>query len=198
MEIGWPGSVADGRVFRLSHLSTKYEEVLSGLGTEPLPSGDGVTEQIPAFILGDSAYANRRHFVTTYANGELDNDPSIRCLNGRLGAARALVENAFALFKARCQLFEKPLRSAAQDLPFAMHLITSACVLHNFLIDRDDHEVSEAAIEQQVMKLREMKRGIAENGIRDMMDVGEDEDEWVEPEEPTRHALLRHVMYSGS
>jgi DDE superfamily endonuclease len=201
VEIGWPGSVADSRVFRLSHLSAQYEEVLSKLGTTPLPSGNGIIEQIPAFILGDSAYTNRRHFVTTYTLDEVDTDNAIRRLNGRLGAARSIVENAFALFKARCQLFEKPLRSAAQDLPFAMHLIASACVLHNFLIDQQDGEVSETSIEQQVEKLRKMKRDVLDgDGNMSSMNDGDAEDMqdiFMEPEEQTRQALLRHVMSGG-
>jgi len=65
VEIGWPGSVGDNRVFDNSYLSHHYEGFLAELGTTLLATGDDVSENIPAFILGDSAYRNTRHFVTT-------------------------------------------------------------------------------------------------------------------------------------
>ena len=52
------------------------------------------------------------------------------------------------------QIFEKPLRSATEDLPFALHLIASICILHNFLIDVQDQvheeEIPMQEIEEQL------------------------------------------------
>jgi len=74
-------------------------------------------------------------------------------LNFRLSKAQYLVENAFGLLKGQFQIFEKPLRCATKDLPFAVHLIASICVIHNFLIDIQDRfaeeEVSMQEIEEQ-------------------------------------------------
>ena len=95
-------------------------------------------EDIPAFILGDSAYKNCRHFVTTYKVTECDADRTVRHLNFHLSKARYVVEHAFGLLKGRFQIFEKPLRCAAEDLPFSVHLIASIMVMHNFLIDTRD------------------------------------------------------------
>jgi len=51
VEIGWPGSVADSRIFDNSYLSHHYERVLAELGTTLLATGDnGAEENIPAFI----------------------------------------------------------------------------------------------------------------------------------------------------
>jgi hypothetical protein len=103
-----------------------------------LATGADLEEDIPPFILGDSAYRNTCHFVTTYKVTECDADPAIRRLNFHLSKARYVVEHAFGILKGRFQIFEKPLRCAAEDLPFSVHLIVSIMVMHNFLIDTRD------------------------------------------------------------
>jgi len=145
LEIGWPGSVGDCRIFENSYLKGKYEEELAQLGTTSLMTEEGNNEEIPAFILGDSAYRNSRHMVTTYKVTECNADRSIRHLNFSLSKARYQVEHAFGLLKGRFQVFEKPLRSASEDLPFSIRLIASICIIHNFLID-DRDAVPEADI----------------------------------------------------
>jgi DDE superfamily endonuclease len=65
LEIGWPGSVGDSRLFQNSSLNQRYEKELRELGTMLMAMGNNVEEDIPAFILGDSAYRNSRHLVTT-------------------------------------------------------------------------------------------------------------------------------------
>src|SRR5436309_14737178 len=65
LEIGWPGSVGDCRIFKNSYLNGKYEE-LAKLGMAPLMMGKDINEEIPVFILGNSAYRNSCHMVTTY------------------------------------------------------------------------------------------------------------------------------------
>ena len=147
LEIGWPGSVGDCRIFENSYLKGKYEEELAQLGTTSLMTGEDNDEEIPAFILGDSAYRNSRHMVTTYKVTECNADRSVRHLNFALSKARYQVEHAFGLLKGRFQIFEKPLRSAGEDLPFSVRLIASICIIHNFLIDERD-AVPEADILQ--------------------------------------------------
>ena len=188
VEIGWPGSVVDSWIFDNSYLSHKYENALAELGTTTLSTGDDVEENIPAFILGDSAYKNSRHLVTTYKVTKCDVDRSIRHLNYRLSKAWYQVENAFGLLKGWFQIFEKPLRAAAEDLPFAFHLIAAICVLRNFLIDVQDQvregEVPPEEIEEQLQwgthkdddENIDAERGQAEEGV-------------------TRQALLHHIRW---
>jgi DDE superfamily endonuclease len=205
VEIGWPGSVNDKRLFRLSSLCRTYEAALEPLGTTPLNTGNDVVEQVPAFILGDSAYKNVRHFITTYINEECNHDPSIRHLNQRLSGARYIVENAFALLRARFQLFEKPLRCAAEDMPYTVHLIASIFVLHNFLIEVHDQqeEMLGDAIERQLELTRneeEFEHRYSRNNGRNVRDdSGDDENEGINDNgavlEETRNILLRHIRW---
>jgi hypothetical protein len=187
LEIGWPGSVGDCRIFENSYLNGVYEKELAKLGTTALTTGDEVDEDIPAFILGDSAYRNSRHLVTTYKVTECNADASIRHLNFDLSRARYQVEHAFGLLKARFQVFEKPLTSAGEDLPFAVRLIASICVIHNFLIDvRDtvpEKDVLEAAAERN--------GGVPEDDIdEDIEGAGEQNNEGV-----TREAFVRRSRW---
>lgn len=190
VEIGWPGSIPDNRLFQLSSLSKNYETVLASFGTAPLMTGNDIMENIPAFILGDSAYRNTRYLVTTYTNTECKNDRSIRHLNEQLSKARYIVENSFALLRARFQLLEKSLRSGAQDLPFTIHLIASLFILHNFLIEEQDYQkeilASHIQRELEAMRLEEEEKE-EENDD----DVNGEE----QIQEPTRTLLLNHIRW---
>ena len=62
----------------------------------------------------------------------------MKSFNKRLGGARYHVENAFGILKARFQIFNRPLASGSEDLPFTVKLICAIFVLHNFLIDVQD------------------------------------------------------------
>ena len=99
IEIGWPGSVGDAWVFENSCLANTYIDALAALGTLSLTSGEDVIDNISAFILGDSAYKNTQHFVTTYKVTECDTDASMQHLNACLSRARYQVEHAFGFLK---------------------------------------------------------------------------------------------------
>lgn len=208
LEVGWPGSVGDSRIFQNSHLNGKYQEELSRLGTTPMATAENVEEDIPAFILGDSAYRNSRHFVTTYKVTECA-DASIRHLNFRLSKARYCVEHAFGILKGRFQIFEKPLRCAAEDYPFCVQLIASICVLHNFLIDSRDAFPEKEIFTPAVVTMtagsalnndgtriltQEDNEDHEDNQNNDEIHEGEQNDVW----EPTREVFLRCMRWEDN
>ena len=197
--------MGDARIFQNSYLGSNYEALLSQYDTTALPSGDTAVENIPAFILGDSAYPNTRHLVTTYKVTECENDSSVRHLNWRLSKVRYHVEHAFGLLKGRFQIFAKPLRSASEDYPFAMHLIASIFVLHNFLIDTRDtvseHDVLPSEIAKQLRQYESgTGGGLGWNELNEIEDEIEEEDAAAQAgqnngHESTRNALLHHVRW---
>lgn len=205
VEIGWPGSVADRRIFDSSALGVRYKEELEVHGTTPLHTADDTEEEIPAFILGDSAYPNSRHIVTTYKVGETEADPGIRKLNYELSKARYRVENAFGLLKGRFLLFDRPIKCAAEDFSFAMHLIASVFVLHNFLIDSADTVSEKDVLPPDVEAPNNYDElGTIRNedelvlpGSDESDDDGMDEDiaQNLNGREPTRGILLRHIKW---
>ena len=201
IEVGWAGSVGDARLFQNSYLANTYEAILSQYGTMTLLSGDDAIEDIPAFILGDSAYPNTRYLVTTYKVTECETDSSIRHLNHRLSRARYHVEHAFGILKGRFQIFAKPLRSASEDFTFAMHLIASIFVLHNFLIDTQDAVPENNILSPEIVaQLQESESGTRGDELDTLLADEAEEEVTVQEElnngyEPTRNALLRHIRW---
>jgi hypothetical protein len=200
--------VGDARVFQNSYLGRNYEALLGQYNTTELSSEDDQIEDISAFILGDSAYPNTRHLVTTYKVTECDRDPSIRKLNRCLSKVRYHVEHSFGLLKGRFHIFAKPLRSAAEDYSFAMHLIASTFVMHNFLIDTRDAVPEKDVLPSEIAEqLEECAAGTRESlddltGNQDLAgnQGNEIEDAALEQRpnnarESTRNALLRHFRW---
>lgn len=183
VEVGWPGSVGDGRVFKNSRLHNCLDAWLEEFPKGHLSIGEIddiiIEEEIPAFILADSAYANSKHLVTTFKVNECS-DFVIAALNKKLGGARYRIEHAFGILKGRFQIFQRPLQCAGQDIKFAIILISACFVLHNFLIDvRDD-------------SARHWNEGL-EHEINDLY---EDEDINDSCVQTTRDILLKHMRWS--
>ena len=66
-------------------------------------NGEVIYEDIPTFILADSAYPNSKHLVTTFKVTETSN-AIVNSLNKKLGGARYYVENAFEILKGRFRI----------------------------------------------------------------------------------------------
>lgn len=186
LEIGYPGSVGDARIFELSYLNRAHIDYLSQLPMMSLITDDDnfgniIESQIPAFILTDSAYRNTKHIVTTYKVTECDRDPDIADLNKKLGAARYHVENAFGILKGRFRAFKKALAGSAEDIYFTCEFIAAICILHNFMIDeRDEVQIEELEMIDNTPR-RMINEGIENRGGRD--------------EQGTREILLRWMRW---
>jgi len=194
IEAGWPGSVGDARIWRCSALKRNCPEWLSELPISKLETGvldDGeyVYEDIPPFILADSAYINAKHLVTTFKTTEVTADPVIRALNKKLGGARYHIENAFGILKARFQIFQRPLECSLEDVRLAIVLTCSTFVIHNFLIDVGDaFDISEDL--QVVMRIMDEMGLDHEDNLDELVDEHETDEDMA-----TRNVLLRHMKY---
>jgi len=187
VEVGWPGSVNDARIFKNSRLNHGLKAWLSQFPSSYVTTGYAgnvtIQEEIPAFILGDSAYPNSVHIVPTFKLGECNSDPVVAALNGKLGGARYRVENAFGILKGRFQIFQRPMNCSTEDVRFAILLISACFVLHNFLIDVRD-ESGEWAIDLSDER--------DENGALER-DPEMDVNPLLPAPEATRERLLRHM-----
>ena len=183
LEIGWPDSIGDGRIWSCSTLKKVHKDWLSQLPTASLPThmlsnGQEVYEDIPPFILTDSAYSNTRNMMTTYKTTEILSDSIVRELNRKLGGARYHVEHAFEILKERFQIFKKPLKCSHEDVRLAIILTSSIFIIHNFLIEvNDDYDISlEPIIDTEHMR-----------------DENDNDDQ--EEDMSTRAVLLRYIKY---
>jgi len=164
---------------------------ISKLETGVLDDGEYVYEDIPPFILADSAYMNAKHLVTTFKTTEITADPVVCALNKKLGGARYHIENAFGILKARFQIFQRPLECSLEDVRLAIVLTCSTFVIHNFLIDVGDAvDMSEDL--QVVMRIMD-EMGLDQEG-ENLNDELVDEDE-TDEDMATRNVLLRHMKY---
>jgi hypothetical protein len=141
--VGWPGSVGDGRVFANSFLKGNLEQFLSRLPSVPVAtkataSSQTLHEDVPAFILGDSAYPSTCRVVPTFKNTECNQCPLTRKLNAKLALCRYHVENAFGICKGQFTLLNRSLKCSKEDVVRASFLITAIFTVHNFLIDEND------------------------------------------------------------
>jgi len=204
IDTGWPGSCGDSLIFHRSALGKMHREYLQQFGTTSVVTSEDaeglpVTEDIPAFILADAAYASTREMVPTSKKSQLQ---AINAqLNERLSAGRAVVEQTFGTLKQRFRILKQPLLSASEDFPFAVRLIAAILVIHNFLKDSGDEmtcdllELSASAAEQS------SNADSPALGTEDVVDVvdGDDDEDYDEEEDTmeskTKHILLRRLDY---
>lgn len=117
--IGFPGSVHDARVFRVSPLFHSLREKCQ-----------------ENCILADSAYPCLRNVLTPYRDtgnlGEIE-----RHYNYKLSHCRIAIEHTFGMLKQKFrQLYHLKLR----DIPTMCHFIRACCVLYNLTLGIQESE----------------------------------------------------------
>ena len=121
--VGWPGSVHDARVFASSSIVKRIKEGLLSAGQSISYLGC----QIPAFLIGDSAYPLQTWLMKPFANtGILTREQ--QHFNYRLSRARMVVENTFGRLKARWRRLQKRNDMSIEHIPC---IISACCILHN-------------------------------------------------------------------
>ena len=127
---GWPGSMHDARVLRLSSLYRKAtnDEIL----TEP----EKTIEAVPLrpLLLGDSAYPLLPWLIGPYPqSATLTRDQSR--FNKAMNKSRVVVEQAFGKLKCRWRCLLKVLEDGTRKVPLT---ILACCILHNICLLRAD------------------------------------------------------------
>ncbi len=123
VEIKWPGSVHDARVYANSNLNKMFTEKTLPMVYRALLPG---TDRIPPLVLGDPAYPLLPNVMKEYVE-DAYNERAI--FNQVLRGGRNQVECAFGRLKARWQILNRAMNVKLEDVPTLVH----ACfVLHNF------------------------------------------------------------------
>ncbi|CAH1156075.1 unnamed protein product, partial [Phaedon cochleariae] len=122
VDVRWPGSVHDARVFRTSDLFTVGHRLCAP----------------DYYLIGDSAYPSNNWLLTPYKN----NGNLIQCqktFNKVLSKTRVKIEHSFGLLKGRFRRIKELL-----DMKY-MHNINSTivacCVLHNICLFKGDEDI---------------------------------------------------------
>ncbi|XP_068689551.1 uncharacterized protein [Montipora foliosa] len=128
--VGYPGSIHDARVLRLSGLYdlAQNEQILSG----PIRNISGT--EIGPLLAGDSAYPLMNWLPKPFADrGRLT--PEQRKFNLKFSAVRCVVERTFGMLKSRWRIMLKKIEQKTKTLK---KTVIAACVLHNICIERGD------------------------------------------------------------
>ena len=123
VDIKWPGSVHDARVFANSIIQNKYCENEFHLFYKELIPGE---ECVPQVLLGDPAYPLLPYCMKEY---ETCNSNEEVIYNQMLRSARNQIECAFGRLKARWRILMRPIDL---KLDFIPKVIYTCFVLHNF------------------------------------------------------------------
>jgi len=124
IDVGWPGSVHDARIWQNSPYLRFMNELMDDLHTQ-YPDERWV-------VLGDSAYPLSVWLMKPYA---IENDAERLSFNTALAKARVAVEHAFGRLKQRWRRL-KLLDAAYVDS--AVQWIHACVILHNFCEMRGD------------------------------------------------------------
>lgn len=123
VEINWPGSVHDARVYANSNLNRMFTEKQLPMVYRAILPG---TDRIPPLVLVDPAYPLLPNVMKEYVE-DAYNEKAI--FNQVLRSGRNQIECAFGRLKARWQILNRAINVKLEDVPTLVH----ACfVLHNF------------------------------------------------------------------
>ena len=120
LDVGWPGSTHDARVWNRSLVKRHIEQ------------------QKRFLLAGDSGYPTSENLVKPYSTAESANDPRKRLFNRRLSGLRTMMsECLFGVWKARFPI----LKNLRTDFPLSQKIVVATAVLFNIARTWQDEDV---------------------------------------------------------
>ena len=123
VDISWPGSVHDGKVFKNSFINSQFSNKTFPGNSKLLVQGHAM---VPPLLIGDPAYPLLPNVMKEYSTCS-SNDEVV--YNVMLRSTRNQIECAFGRLKARWRML---LRSVDVDISLTPKLIYTCFILHNF------------------------------------------------------------------
>ncbi|KAJ8023950.1 Protein ALP1-like [Holothuria leucospilota] len=130
VDVGTPGSIADGGIWRETSLGQALEEGRADFPyPEPLPGEDD--HDIPYTLVGDDAFPLKSWMTKPYPHRQMSREQKI--FNYRLSRAKRVAENAFGIFASRHRCFLTTMKQEPKNVKTIVYV---ACVLHNLIRTR--------------------------------------------------------------
>lgn len=127
---GYPGSIHDARVLRLSNLHREIEQGNWLNGPTKQISGS----EIRPLLVGDSAYPLSVWLMKPFKQTRTLSERQLR-FNHALSQARVVIEQAYGILKGRWRCLYKAMEGKTNRVAIT---ILACCVLHNICIDVGD------------------------------------------------------------
>lgn len=102
--------------------------------------------KVPHVFLGDEAFPLLDTLLKPYRRADAAVDKTKAIFNYRLSRARRLVENSFGILVNRFRIFLTTIDLSTSTLE---NLVTSACIIHNLLIEESPIIVNELSTQDE-------------------------------------------------
>lgn len=131
VDVGAYGKCSDSTLFEDTLM---YRRVLTGSMNLPdnRPISDLNPVSVPFVFLADDAFSLSRRVMCPYVGRTLTMVK--RTFNYRHCRGRRFVECTFGILASKWRIFHRPLNV---DIDFAIDIVKTCCILHNFVRDRD-------------------------------------------------------------
>lgn len=133
IDVGAYGKFGDSAIFQNSNFYKNMQENRLNI-PEPTPISESSDVCLPYVFVGDEAFALSRNLMRPYARKDLN--VTKRTFNYRHCRARRYVECTFGILANKWRIFHKPINV---NMDLVNDIVKSACVLHNFVRDRDGY-----------------------------------------------------------
>uniref|UniRef100_A0A1J3DC71 Putative nuclease HARBI1 n=1 Tax=Noccaea caerulescens TaxID=107243 RepID=A0A1J3DC71_NOCCA len=151
---GWPSTMKPEAIFRQSKLFSVAEsesESRSFLDGAHCELGKGIS--VAPYILGDSRLPLLPWLMTPYDSSSLNEEEdsfetSRREFNNVVRSALSTAEIAFDKVRARWRILDRKWKP--ETIEFLPFVITTCCLLHNFLVNSGDYELPEECVNEDV------------------------------------------------
>ena len=133
VDVRWPGSVHDSRIFNNGLLSRMFQCNIIPDCPKSIVDGE---EDVPICILGDEAYALQPFLMKEFVSGGSNYEQDV--FGYRLSSARMTIEDCFGILKGRFRILKSVINVNMDDLRTVIYV---CFVLHNFLqIENESNE----------------------------------------------------------
>ena len=160
VEIKWPGSVHDARVFSNSDINCMFQKKLIPMMLKELLPGE---DEVPPVILADPAYPLLPNVMKEHACCTKNEEV---IFNEMLRSARNQIECAFGRLKARWRILTRPMDIKLDDLPTVIY----ACfVLHNYCEIKSNNNCMNDDIIQNQIQLEQNMQNCHHHSVADQL-----------------------------
>jgi len=138
IDVGSFGRSSDGGIFSHSALGKRMEN--GSLNIPPDSCLPRTNIEAPFVIIGDEAFPLQTYSMRPYPERQSSGNGFMTYFNNRLSRDRRISENSFGILAQKFRIFLRTIKSPPENVDY---IISTACVLHNFIRRRNNKSANE-------------------------------------------------------